>query len=601
MPEAIEYRVSLAERARHLYLVEARFPTEAAAEVDLRLPLWTPGSYLIREYQRHLQDLAVDDGAGRALSVHKVDKATWRVRTDGAGELRARYRVYAHEVTVRTAHLDHTHAFWNGACLCLYVEALRDRPARVIVEAPAGWSIFTGLCADEDGAYVAPDYDTLVDSPFEVGPHERLDFSALGRPHTIALWGRAPSVLDRDRLQADVKKIVETQVAVFGSQLPYERYTFLLHLVSGGYGGLEHRNSSTIIASPHAFLTANKYQDLLELISHEYFHLWNVKRIHPEALGPSARERSDRGAPAAGSAVDGARGIDYQREAYTRSLWVVEGWTSYFDRLAIRRAGLQPPARYLEKLAEEIGKLLAIPGRRRQSLEEASFDAWIKLYRPDENTVNSTVSYYLKGSIVALLLDLEIRRRTEGARCLDDAMRALWRTYGQQGRGYPDAAVQGIVEEATGLSLDDFFARAVRGHDELDLDGPLASVGLGVRPRGEGGKAAWLGVSLAQDGDRLRVTEALDDGPAQAGGLYAGDQIVACEGWRVDRDGLGERLSARKPGDTIRLAVFRRDELREVEIALGEKPPIVELDFLDEASPAARSAYQAWLGAEWGK
>ena len=590
MADPIEYRVSLAERARHLITVEARFPTDGESLLDLHLPAWTPGSYLIREYARHVQDLTCVDEADRPLAVRKVDKATWRVGTEGVAEVRARYRVYAHEITVRTSHVDQTHAYWNGACVFLYTDRQRaplsPQAARVVVDAPAGWRVATGLDSDGSGGFVAPDYDTLIDAPFEVGSHDRIEFEALGKPHVLALWGRPSTGFDRDRFRDDVKKIVETHAAQFHG-IPYHHYTFLVHLVSGGYGGLEHRNSSTILASPFAFQTPNKYQDLLELISHEFFHLWNVKRIHPDALGP----------------------FDYQREAYTRSLWIVEGWTSYYDRLALRRAGLQPAKRYLEKLGEELTRLAAIPGRLRQSLEESSFDAWIKLYRPDENTVNSTVSYYLKGSIVALLLDLEIRRRTEGARSLDDALRALWSEFGQLGQGYPDDAIQPLVERATGLSLDDFFAHAVRGRDELDLHGPLGSVGLRVKRADENKDkdkdkdkpAAWLGAHFAQEGDRLRVTESLEDGPAQASGISPGDQVLACDGFRVDKESLVERIAAHRPGDALRFTLFRRDELCEVTVALGRRPhEKMVVEFVEDAPIAARSAYRAWLGEEWG-
>jgi predicted metalloprotease with PDZ domain len=583
MSTAIEYRVGMASRMSHLYDVEARFPVENMATLVLRLPVWTPGSYLIREYQRHLQELSFRDSEGRELPHRKIEKSAWSIETKGATQVVARYRVYAHEVTVRTAHLDHSHAFWNGGCLFLYVEALRARPARVTVDVPAGWKVSTGLDLD-GGSWVATDYDALVDSPFEVGPSEPIVFSAAGKPHSLTVWGRpAAGPYDLARLTDDTRAIVEHHGAFFGG-LPYSRYAFLLHLVPHAHGGLEHRASSTLLGSPFAFSTENKYQDLLELISHEFFHLWNVKRIHPDALGP----------------------FDYTREAHTRSLWVVEGWTSYYDRLALRRASLQSPARYREKLGEELTRLGNLPGRKRMSLEDSSFDAWIKLYRPDENSANSTVSYYLKGSLVALLLDLEIRRRSSGARSLDDAMRALWRDYGQRGRGYPDAAIQPLVEECAGFALDDFFARFVRGTDELDLDEPLAAFGL--RAKRSGGddekdhKGAWLGANLHQEGDRLRVTESLTDGPAQAGGLYPGDQIVACDGWRVDESGMKERLASRKPGDRISLTVFRRDELHTVELALGERPQNkIEIVFTDEATPAAKELYRAWMNAEWGE
>jgi predicted metalloprotease with PDZ domain len=271
---------------------------------------------------------------------------------------------------------------------------------------------------------------------------------------------------------------------------------------------------------------------------------------------------------------------------------------------------LLPADRYREKLGDELTRIAGIPGRRRQSLEEASFDAWIKLYRPDENTVNSTVSYYLKGSIAALLLDLEIRRRSAGRRALDDAMRLLWQRYGREGHGYPDAAVQPLVEEAAGVPLDDFFARAVRGRDELDLDGPLATVGLRAqvtaRLDDDDRPMPWIGANLAQEGERLRVTEALEGSPATAAGVNPGDQIVALDGFRVDKEAFTDRLGARRPGDVVRLTLFRRDELLELPVRLGSTaddaaPKKIEIAMAENPPAEAREAYRAWLGEEWKK
>lgn len=583
MPDLVEYRVGLDARTSHHYEIEARFPTSPAVDhVELRLPVWTPGSYLVREYQRHLDGLRCADEQGRELAARKTEKSCWRVETQGAREVVARYRIYAHEVTVRTCHLDDGHAYWNGAPMFLYVDALRGLPARVHVDGlPAGWRITTGLeretaSSDADHVYRADDYDALIDAPVEAGSHERLEFSAVGREHAVAVWGRAD--FDRERFISDLRAIIEAQAALFGG-VPYARYAFLMHLVPGGYGGLEHRNSSTVLTSPHAFANERKYQELLELCSHEFFHLWNGKRIRPAALGP----------------------FDYQHECHTRSLWVVEGWTSYYDRLFLRRAERITAARWRERLAEDIQRLLRIPGRFQQSIEESSFDAWIKLYRPDESNVNSTVSYYLKGSLVALLLDLEIRARTGHRRSLDDALRLLWREFERTGRGYADESVQPLVEEAAGVTLDDFFARAVRGRDELDFDGPLATVGLELRRTAEGNEdGAWLGANLRQEVRGLRVTETLASSPAELGGLSPGDELIAWNGYRVDDEGVRERLAAGLPGMAARLTLFRRDELRELEVMLGTRPrDRVEVAQVEEPSDEQRAAYEAWMGEPW--
>jgi predicted metalloprotease with PDZ domain len=575
----VEYRIDLADRHAHLFSVEARFPV-GGGDVDLKLPVWTPGSYLVREFGRHLQDVVCTSGEGGPLPVRKVDKATWRVDARGATGVIARYRVYANDLTVRSAHLDDTHGFFNGACVFLYTDALTASPARVTVEAPAGWRVTVGLPNAAKGehphSFLARDYDQLVDSPFEVGTHELLAFSAQGKPHRLAIWGKVP--IARDQLLGDFIKIVDAAAALFGDGVPYDDYTFILMLAPNQYGGLEHGKSCALLSSPFTFHPRKKYEEFLELVSHEFFHLWNVKRIHPEALGP----------------------FDYQREAYTRCLWVMEGITSYYDRHLLVRAGLQKPDKYLEKLAEEIGKIAGIPGRKRQSLEESSFDAWIKLYRPDENSGNSSISYYLKGGAVALLLDLEIRAHTGAKRSLDDLMRLLWQRYGKDGKGFPDDAVQALAEEASGLDLGAFFDRHVRGHEELDAARILRTVGLQLTAEREDGDEPqpWLGITTREDGDALLVATVIDAGPAMQAGLYANDQLVALDGFRAENATLKDRLAAKKPGDRVTFTVFRRDELRTVEATLAEKPlDHYKIAPAPDATDAEKALYQAWMGA----
>jgi predicted metalloprotease with PDZ domain len=577
MTEPVRFSIDLSQHHAHLVRVEAQFPV--GGELELKLPVWTPGSYLVREFPRHVQELEVTAPDGRALPVTKIDKACWRVDARGLERVTARYRVYANDLTVRSAHLDDTHGFLNGACLFLYADSTRARPQRVRVAAPAGWraSVALPVSDDGEGAFVARDYDELIDSPFEIGTHELHEFLAQGKRHRLAVWGQAP--VPRSELLADMVKIIDTAAALFGDGVPYEEYLFILMLVPGQYGGLEHRRSCALLSSPFTFHPRKKYEELLELVSHEFFHLWNVKRIHPEALGP----------------------FDYQREAYTRCLWVMEGITSYYDRYLLVRAGIQKPDKYLEKIAEELGKIVGTPGRRRQSLEESSFDAWIKLYRPDENSINSTISYYLKGGAVALLLDLEIRYQTKGNKSLDDCMRLLWQRFGKREIGFPDDAVQALMEEASGAKLGPFFDRHVRGRDELDAARLLRTVGLVLAPAEPDDDEAdepWLGANTREEGGALVVSGVLDGGPAQAGGLYAGDQLLALDGFRVDNGSLKDRLAAKRPDERARFTVFRRDELRTVEVTLGRRPADkLEIKPAEDASDEDKGRYQAWLGA----
>jgi predicted metalloprotease with PDZ domain len=573
------YRLSFPQPHTHLIDVDARYAELSGDSVELRMAAWTPGSYLVRDYARHVQELVAESESGRALVVTKVDKATWRVSLAGAHEVRVRYRVFAHELTVRTSHVDATHAFVNGAPTFLWIEARAGEPHAVRVDAPAGWTVVGGPAAGVT-AWEAADLDELLDTPIHAGPGPVVAIEAAGRTADLTTWGRfdEPAAISTEQLAADTGKIMDAYARLFGG-VPYDRYAFLLMLAPNAHGGLEHKRSCALLGSSYAFTARKKYEDLLELVSHEYFHLWNVKRIRPRVLGP----------------------FDYGRENYTRSLWVAEGITSYYDRYTLRRARLMGGKRYLEKLAEEWGSLLAVPGRRRQSVEESSYDAWIKLYRPDENSANSTVSYYLKGAVVALCLDLEIRRRSGGRRSLDDVMVRLWREYGERDRGFADGDVQLEMERAVDLDLGSFFERCVRGREDPDLEGVLRSAGLTLRAKvekdGDEVKTpGWLGVNLKG----ATVSTALAGGPAEQAGLYAGDEIVAVNGFRADDKGLAERLAARRPGDRVRVAFFRRDELGEVEVTLGEKPPTWEIVPAEHASENERALRAQWLGEDAG-
>jgi predicted metalloprotease with PDZ domain len=527
----------------------------------------------VREFQRHVQELRVEDETGRPLAARKWDKATWLVDPGTAKQVIVRYRVYAFDLTVRAAHLDDTHGFWNGAPMFLYEPSLAAERCHVHVNAPAGWHTSVALPEVSPSVYEAVDYDELVDSPFECGTHEVVSFVAQGKPHRMAIWG--PVSTPRSELAADLVKIIDTAAGIFDKSVPYEEYLFILLSSPNGYGGLEHRRSTALLSSPFGFAPRKKYEEFLELCSHEFFHLWNVKRIHPDVLGP----------------------FDYEREAYTRSLWVMEGITSYYDRLILVRAGLKSPRRYLSALAEELGKIAQAPGRLYQSLEDASFDAWIKFYRPDENSSNSSISYYLKGGVVSLMLDLTIRARSEAGRSLDDVMRLLWRRFGARGVGFPDGEVQSIFEQAAGIGLREFFDRYVRGTSELDIAPLLRSVGLVVEKK-SGDDGPWLGITTRESGDAAVVATALRGGPAEAAGLFANDELVALDGFRVEAGNLKARLRERKPGERVKLTLFRRDQLRTIEVVLAERPATeFAIKVAPDATAAEGAAFERWLAA----
>ncbi|MFN0062769.1 MAG: M61 family metallopeptidase [Myxococcaceae bacterium] len=586
----VRYEVSLREPHAHLLDLEAHFPAKAEPHT-LALPVWTPGSYLVREYARHLQNISASTAGGVPLDVVPLDKHRYRV--DGNGEpVRVRYRVYANELTVRTSHFDDSHAYFNGATVFLYDEAFRHRAHHVRIEAPTGWRVFCALPEQsgpaQSGVLVAPDYDTLVDSPIEVGPHTAQAFVAAGVKHTVVFVGDPKP--DAARIQNDFTRIIEAQAPMFGG-LPFERYLFLIYLVDKGRGGLEHQASTALLYPRFGLGTPRGWEDFLGLVSHEYFHLWNVKRIKPAAFVP----------------------FDYSREVHTSLLWAFEGTTSYYDNLFVQRAGLMSPARYLLRLGEALTSLHGTPGRNVQTLSEASFFAWTKHYRPDENTPNSAISYYLKGEVVSLLLDLEIRQRTANARSLDDVMRLLWERYGRTGQGVPENGVEQAAHEVAGTSLAPFFERALRSTESLDY-APFGHVGLDVRfrvresPQDKGGgpprlkstdvrPKGWLGATLKNG---VQVATVASDSPAMRAGLYADDDIVALDGYKVDGAQLLSRIDDKRPGDVVRLSVFRKDRLVELPVTLGAKPAdAVYLARVDNPSPAQKAAYHAWLGQAW--
>ena len=588
------YTLRIAEPAARHIEVDLQVDARGAGTLDFRMPVWTPGSYLVREHQRHVDGLRAT-ADGRDLPVEKVDKHTWRVRTAGARSVRVSYRLHCFELTVRTNHVDATHAFLNPSAAAVFVVGREEEPCAVRLQMPPDWRAWVAL-PFEDGAYLAQDYDELADSPFECGPpssHESHVFTAQGVRHELVVWGRGD--FDARRVVPDLIKVIDAEAAIFGG-LPYgDRYLFVLHLNEKGRGGLEHRRSCALLVPRFSFVQKAAYEDFLLLVAHEFFHLWNVKRLRPEAFTP----------------------YDWTRENHTRLLWAMEGLTSTYEVMALRRAGLLPPQRFLEIWAERITQLLRTPGRLRTSLSQASFDAWIKHYRPDESTANTTVSYYLKGSVVGFLLDLELRRRSRGSRSLDDLVRALFEKHGSA-PGLPEDGVEKAAIELIGDgSLHEWFQRALHSSQELQLDEALGAVGLQAvlaaassaddkggaeKERHEAADSearsrGWLGATLKEKGGALEVASVLDGSPAQASGLSAGDEIVALEGFRGD---LRQRLGRTQPGQTVRLSLFRMDELLELSLLLAAAPrDTVTFIPAKEASAEQLAERDRWLGARW--
>lgn len=576
----VRYRVRVPEPHTHLVGVELE-AEGVTGPSRLVMPSWTPGSYLMREFARNVMHMEAADGSWRPLAVRKADRGAWEVDAPADGVLRARWVVNADELTVRTSHVDATHAALNGASVFAYLEGRTGEAIEIAVEPPAGWRITTAMETAGENVFTAADYDELVDSPLEIGTHRVLEWEVDGVPHRYAIWGRGND--DPARLVADTTRIVQAERDLWGG-LPYPHFTFILHLASG-QGGLEHRNSTALLVDRFSFRGMG-YESVLGLVAHELFHAWNGKRLRPQVLGP----------------------FDYTREAYTRELWVVEGFTTYYTDLLLRRAGLITPQRYLDKLAEMITRFQQQPGRAVQPLEESSFDTWIKFYRPDANSPNATISYYQKGALVALLLDMAIRGHTGNARSLDDVMRLLWERWGARDIGFPEGTVQAVLSEVAGTDLSPVLQPMLRGTGELDFGGLLRTAGVMLSraepyagmaglPAPPPAREPETGMQLRVEGGRLVVAHVLAGSAGWRAGVNAGDELVAVNGFRVTSpDTLQQRVLEAAPGTTLELAVFRRDELVTVALPAVVGPPSrLVLRAAKDATPAQQAVLADWL------
>ena len=568
---AIRYALRPAKPEAHLYEVSCRIEHPDPAGQRLALPAWIPGSYLIRDFARHIVSISAEAG-GAPVALTRIDKHTWQAAaTNGKQALTLNYTVYAWDLSVRGAHLDPTHAFFNGTSVFLRVVGQEEAPCLIDLQPPkgkpySGWRVATALTPAHKekqaaephgfGLYAAASYDELIDHPVEMGTFTLTSFTACGVPHEIAITGRHDCTDNAlKRLTADLKKICEWQIRFFGEPAPMKKYVFLVTTVGEGYGGLEHRASTALLCSrddlPYAGMTGlpERYRTFLGLCSHEYFHTWNVKRIKPAAFTP----------------------YNLDRENYTTLLWAFEGFTSYYDDLALLRSGVISEKDWLELTAKTIDNVLRAPGRLKQSLADSSFDAWSKYYRPDENTPNAVVSYYAKGALVALALDLTLRAGTAGRRSghisLDEVMRALWQRHGQTGLGVGDDDIRKVAEALSGLRLKRFFNEAVNGTRDLPLEKLLKPFGITLR-REAASNTPSLGVKTVTDGSDLKLSVVYADGAAQHAGLSAGDVLVAIDGIRITPASFERQLGRHRAGDTVELLAFRRDELMRFSVSL---------------------------------
>ncbi len=592
----LRYRVRMQQVHAHVFDLELDIEHPDSGGQELWLPVWIPGSYLVREFARHVLQVRARCGE-RALAVDKTAKNRWRV-APCAGPLRVQWQVWAHDASVRTAWLDPSRAFFNFSSLLLAVAGSEQREHAVHIEpppAPLRWQLATTLPAvrvDDRGfgLYAAPSYERLIDHPVSCGDQLRLRFRACGTPHQMVIEhaARLRGQVDERRLCADLRKICEAQAALFEPRKPrppFRRYAFLLSPSPGGWGGLEHADSCALICSeddlPHPRDGADAgagYRRLLGLCSHEYFHGWNVKRIRPQAFAA----------------------LDLERENLSGMLWLFEGFTSYYDDLVLRRCGLLEAQQYLDLLAASIRSVQAAPGQQLQSLREASFDAWIKFYRPDANTPNATVNYYTQGSLFALALDLHLRSRGKGS--LDEVMRLLWQRYGRddaplRAQGVPEDALPQLVREACGIDVRAWFARHVDGREALPLQRLLARFGVRCS-RAAPQPVDALGLRLEGGAEWPRVAYVRSGSWAEQAGLSPGDVLVAINERQSVPGALARQYARAAPGQPWVAHVMRDSRLLRLQAALPP-PPQGPLQLQVAARPSAQALRlrTAWLGA----
>ena len=592
----IRYQIGSELPASHYFDVCIRIDRPDPAGQALRLPNWIPGSYMIRDFARNLLDLRAEC-AGADIAIEQVDKSNWRV-APCEGPLTLSYKIYANDLSVRAAHLDHSHGYYNGSSVFLEVIGQADAACEVSIERPAGpgcerWRVATSLARKQAeaygfGLYQALDYDDLIDHPVELGDFALVSFEACGVPHDIVLSGRFEC--DQARLAADLEAICEHHIRFFGEPAPMDYYQFQVLVVGDGYGGLEHRASTSLITKrdslpkPGETDMSDDYRDFLGLCSHEYFHTWNVKRIKPEAYRP----------------------YDLQTEVYTDLLWAFEGITSYYDDLALLRCGLIDTTSYLELFAQTLTRVQRGRGRLRQSAAESSFNTWTKFYKQDENAANAIVSYYAKGCLIAACIDLKLRALTAGAHSLDDVMRRLWQTFLDKGRGVEANEIQQLVSELAGADLGDFLHALIYGTEELPLPQLLAAAGIEVTQRyasnaqDKGGKSATgklpdvdVGAALKEGDAGLAVLRVSEDGALQRAGVSAGDAIIAVDGLKLSQAQFEGRLLRASAGDVWQLHAFRRDELHVFEVILQAAVENTCMLTIGDAELASRG----WLGA----
>jgi predicted metalloprotease with PDZ domain len=590
----IRYHVSSVNPAAHYFEIKLLIDSPDPSGQCLRMPNWIPGSYMIRDFAKNIVTMSAYSGDA-AIAINQQNKSNWRLEPCD-GPLTIVYQIYAWDLSVRGAHLDQTHGYYNGTSVFLEVIGQSHEPCEVLIEKPSSvycsdWKLATTLPIKDSspfefGLYQAGDYDELIDHPVEMGEFRQIRFEACGVPHDVILTGRFRC--DEDRLKNDLTRICEHHIRFFGEPAPMEYYQFQVMVVGQGYGGLEHRSSTSLMCAreslpqPGQTEVSDAYRDFLGLCSHEYFHTWNVKRIKPAVYQP----------------------YDLQQEVYTELLWAFEGITSYYDDLALVRCGLIGQESYLDLLAQTVTRARRGKGSTRQSAAESSFNTWTKFYKQDENAQNAIVSYYAKGALIALCIDLKMRELSQSQLGLDDVMQQLWRVWKEEGAGTESNTIQDMVCSIIGEDLHEFMRGLIYTSDDLPLKELFHSTGIemSLRPasnqKDKGGKvvkeplpAVDFGAFMQEKNGSLEILRVTEDGSAQTAGLSANDSIIAVNGLKLNLTQLEQQLTLATVGDQWKIHGFRRDELIEFELTLAAARSDTVVLLADEPNRHR----QAWL------
>lgn len=569
---SVDYKVGMSAPNSHYFEVEMTVEEVNTEFITIKMPVWAPGSYLVREFSKNVNIVRAVGGDGKELLVKKVTKNAWQIATNGSKKIKINYEVYAFELTVRTSFLDDSHGYINGTSVFMYVDGDKENPGTVTINAHDSFKkIATALPLEGKNVYSFANYDHLVDCPIEIGNHLEFSFKAAGVDHKVAMYGAGN--FDVATLQKDMAKIVEAETKIMGEN-PNENYLFIIHNLTVGSGGLEHANSTTLQVNRWTYQGAD-YNGFISLVAHEYFHLWNVKRMRPNTLGP----------------------FNYDAENYTDLLWVMEGFTSYYDELVLRRAGFFTEDEYLNKLFSSINYVENQPGNLIQPVAHASFDAWIKSYRPNENSANTTISYYSKGQILAAMLDVYIIQKFAHQKCLDDFLRMLYVDfYKKQGIGYTEDQFQTSLETFLGEDMDWFFDKHVYGTATIDYGKFFTGVGLNVFDNVKDASPE-LGIKLNEAGGKLTISGVTKNSAAEKQGLSVNDEIIAVDGFRVNKAAFDAMMSKKKSGDEMEILLSRDNIIKTYKIKMGERKPVNYI-YSANFNEVTKSNFSYWLRSD---